>query len=92
MTIAKAQGVEVLRLIRFDGEGSLKAYCDVAVGGGVVVKGVRVVQGQRGLFVTSPRTQGKDGRWYDVVLFPDAVKHAVIAAYTDGAVALELVE
>ena len=57
----------VRRLVKFDGEGSLKAYCDLAIGSAFLVKGLRVVKGKNGLFVSMPREQGKDQKWYDSV-------------------------
>ena len=59
--------LEVKRVIRLDGNGTVKAFCDVAIGGAYLVKGVRVVEGKKGIFVSLPREQGKDGRWYDTV-------------------------
>ena len=58
--------VKVSRMYRFDGDAKLKAFVDVDLGG-VVVKGLRVVDGSKGLFVSMPRHQGKDGKWYDTV-------------------------
>ena len=57
---------EVKRVIRLHGDGTVKAFCDVAVGN-FVIKGVRVVDGKKGLFVSMPREQGKNGQWYDMV-------------------------
>ena len=59
--------LSVTRMVKFDGEGSLKAFCDVAIGHAFVVKGLRVVEGRKGLFVSMPREQGKDAKWYDSV-------------------------
>ena len=59
--------LEVKRVIRLDGNGTVKAFCDVAIAGAYLVKGVRVVEGKKGIFVSLPREQGKDGRWYDTV-------------------------
>ena len=78
--------LSVKRLVKFDGEGSLKAYCDLAIGEQFLVKGLRVVQGKNGLFVSMPREQGKDQKWYDsVVLLTDKAKtdvtHVVLDAY-----------
>ena len=61
-------GVTITRLILFDGEGPLRAFCDVAVGDLLLVKGVRVIEGRQGLFVSMPRQQSKDGTWYDSVV------------------------
>ena len=57
--------LSVKRLIRFDGEGSLRAFCDMAIGEQFLIKGVRVVEGKNGLFVSMPRQRGKDSKWYD---------------------------
>ena len=58
----------VKRMVRFTGEGSIKAYCDIAIGEQFLIKGLRVVEGKNGLFVSMPRQQGKDHRWYDSVV------------------------
>ena len=63
--------LEVKRLIRFDGEGALKAYCDLAIAEAFLIKGLRVIEGKNGLFVSMPRQQGKDHRWYDSVVALD---------------------
>ena len=79
-------GLTVRRLMRFHGEGTLKAYCDLAIADTFVIKGVRVVEGKRGLFVSMPRQQGKDAKWYDSVTVltreaKDAVDRLVLEAY-----------
>ena len=61
-------GLTVERLVEFDGEGSLKAFCDLAIGKAFLVKGLRVVNGKNGLFVSMPRQKGKDSKWYDNVV------------------------
>ncbi|MCU0666569.1 MAG: SpoVG family protein [Candidatus Omnitrophica bacterium] len=58
--------IAVSRIYKIDGETKTKAFVDVALSG-VVVKGLRVVDGSKGLFVGMPRHQGKDGKWYDTV-------------------------
>jgi stage V sporulation protein G len=78
--------LEVKRLVRFDGNGSLKAYCDLAIGESFLIRGVRVVEGKNGMFVSMPRQQGKDTKWYDnvVALTPEIKKEVgrvVLEAY-----------
>lgn len=78
--------LKVVRLHRFDNEDSkLKAFVDVAVGD-FIVKGFRILNGQKGLFLAMPQEQGKDGKWYSV--FAPATEEAkqnlsevVLAAY-----------
>ena len=80
--------LSVKRLVKFDGEGSLKAYCDLMVGNLFLIKGLRVVEGKNGLFVSMPRQQSKGGKWFDSVqtLTKDIkmeVERRVLAAYTE---------
>ena len=58
--------IQVSRIYKVDGDGKLRAFVDVALGG-IVVKGLRVVDGNNGLFVSMPQHQGKDGKWYNTV-------------------------
>jgi len=58
--------IQVNRIHRMDGDSKLKAFVDISLSG-VIVKGLRVVDGVNGLFVGMPRHQGKDGKWYDTV-------------------------
>lgn len=57
--------VKVERLHLLEGEGSTKAFCDVSILDSFVVTGLRVMQGKEDLFVSMPREQGRDGKWYD---------------------------
>lgn len=59
--------VEVVRITRLEGDGSTKAFCDISLFGTVVIKGLRIVEGKNGVFVSMPREQGKDGKWYETV-------------------------
>ncbi len=80
--------VEVVRLRRFDNEESkLKAFVDVAIGE-FIVKGFRILQGQKGLFLAMPQEQGKDGRWYNSFSpktpeAKQALTEIVLAAYQE---------
>ncbi len=81
-----AAALSVGRLVRFEGPGSVRAYCDLNIGGAFLIKGLRVVDGKKGLFVSMPRQQGKDAKWYDnvVALTKEAkeeVERVVLDAY-----------
>jgi stage V sporulation protein G len=56
--------LKVVRLHRLDGDSKLKAFADIAIGD-FIVKGLRVVQGQKGLFLAMPQDRAKDGKWYN---------------------------
>lgn len=80
---------KVTRIHKFDGDGATKAFCDVTICDELLVKGLRVVNGKKGLFVSMPRVQAKDGKWYDNMLaLTDETKkslsEAVLAAYEDN--------
>lgn len=60
--------LQVKRMNRMDGEGTARAFCDVAIAESFLVKGIKVIEGKKGLFVSMPREQGKDGNWYDTVV------------------------
>jgi stage V sporulation protein G len=59
--------VKVERIHRLEGDGPTKAFCDLMVLDTFLIKGLRVVKGKEGLFLSMPRQQGKDGKWYDTV-------------------------
>ena len=62
--------IEIARLHKLDSNSALKAFADVAIGQ-VLVKGVRIVEGKNGMFITMPQSQGKDGKWYCTVMLLD---------------------
>lgn len=79
--------LEVVRLHRFNGDSKTKAFVDVSIGG-YLVKGLRVVSGSKGLFLSMPQEKSKDGKWYDTFhpLTKEArqdLSEAVLAAYQE---------
>ena len=81
--------VKVKRINRVEGTSATRAYCDVALGGAFLIKGLTVVNGKNGLFVSMPREQSKNGQWYDTVvpLSKEAREHlsqVVLEAFEAG--------
>jgi len=79
----------VTRIYKFDGNGAIKAICDVAICDQFLVKGFRIIEGKKGLFVGPPSDAGKDGKWYNrafALTAParDALTAAVITAYENS--------
>ena len=66
--MAENQEVQVVRLYRLDGESKVKAFADVSIGN-FIIKGLKVLDGKNGLFLSMPQEKAKDGKWYDTV-FP----------------------
>lgn len=76
----------VTRLHKLDGTGATKAFCDISILDSLVVNGLRVVAGKDGLFVSMPREEGRDGKWYNTVIplkreVKDAIERVVLEAY-----------
>jgi len=63
----KALEFKVKRIYRLEGDGSTKAFVDLAVNDSLLIRGLKIVNGSKGLFVSMPREQGKDQKWYDTV-------------------------
>lgn len=60
--------IQVQRIYKLANGKSLKAFADITVNDALLVKGVRVMDGKKGLFVSMPREQSaKDKKWYDSV-------------------------
>ena len=82
----KALEFKVKRIYRLEGDESTKAFVDLVVNDGLLVKGLRIVNGQKGLFVSMPREQGKDSKWYDTIRplnkgIQQEISSAVLSAY-----------
>ncbi len=80
--------IQVQRLYRFDTDRPLKAFADIIINDALLIKGIKVLDGKRGLFVSMPQEQSKDKKWYDSVqcLTQDTreqITEAVLAAYKE---------
>jgi stage V sporulation protein G len=80
-----ANAISVSRIFKLDTDSKLKAFADVSFSG-MVIKGFSVVNGEKGLFVSMPRHQGKDGKWYNTVTpvtkeLKQQLTEAVLEAY-----------
>ena len=78
--------LEVSRIHKLDGSGSTKAFCDLSVLDSFVIKGLRIVEGEKGLFVSMPQEAGKDGKWYNTVIplnrdVKNEIERLVLEAY-----------
>lgn len=79
--------LRVVRLHRLDSESKTKAFVDVSVGD-FIVKGLRILQGKKGLFLGMPQEKAKDGNWYNA-FYPvtkearQSLTEVVLAAYEE---------
>jgi len=77
---------QVTRLHKLETDGNVKAYADVVINQGLLCKGLRIVEGKRGLFVSMPREKGKDEKWYETIRplsreIKELITLTVLAAY-----------
>ncbi len=83
----KDSAIKVVRLHRFDGDSKTKAFADIAIGD-FIVKGLRLVEGKKGLFLAMPQEKAKDGKWYSA-FYPcteearQELSELVLAAYQE---------
>ncbi|MBI3601469.1 MAG: septation protein SpoVG family protein [Candidatus Omnitrophica bacterium] len=59
--------VVVKRFHFLDDSNYIKAFADVLVDDVLLIKGCRVIKGEKGPFVSFPTNQGKDGKYYKIV-------------------------
>lgn len=57
--------IKVERMHHIEGDSTLKAFCDLLILDAFLVKGIKIVEGKNGLFVSMPSELGRDGKWYD---------------------------
>ena len=68
-------------------EGNLKAFVDVSIDDALIIKGVKVMNGKNGFFVSMPSVQNpKDKKFYETVTcsntdVKDDFSNTVLAAY-----------
>ena len=59
--------INVERIYRLPENGPIKAFVDLSIENVLLIKGIRIAEGTKGLFVSMPQEQGKDKRWYDTI-------------------------
>lgn len=64
-----------VRVYPFQSSGNTKAFATITFGDVVEVKGIKVVNGSRGLFVSFPQTKGKDKATGEDKWYPDMIFH-----------------
>jgi stage V sporulation protein G len=59
--------IKVIKIHRLSEDSRIKAFVDLGINNALLIKGIRVVNGKKGLFVSMPAEQGKNERWYERV-------------------------
>jgi stage V sporulation protein G len=77
-----------LRAVKSESELKLKAYADVTFDESFVIHGLKIIDGQKGMFVAMPSRKMPDGEYKDIVhpITPELRKEItdiVIAKYNE---------
>ena len=80
--------IKVLKVHRVEGNNRIKAFVDISINDALLIKGLRIVEGKNGLFVSMPVEQGKNEKWYERVRcmnkdVREEIASAVLAAYSE---------
>jgi len=78
--------VKVDSVRKLENGSKVKAFCDLTFGDLFMVKGFRVVDSEKGMFVGMPQQQSKQGKWFDVFLpttneIKQYITDAILEAY-----------
>ncbi len=81
--------IKVERIHRLNTGGTMKAFVDMNVNDALLIKGLRILESPKGLFVSMPQEQGKDKKWYDTIrcITPEVrrlVTEKVLEAYQEA--------
>lgn len=55
----------------YDGNSKTKAFIELCLDKTLVIKGLSIVEGSRGLFLAFPSSKGKDGKYYNSIYSMD---------------------
>lgn len=72
----------------YNGNSKTKSFVDLALDDTLIIKGLTLVEGKNGLFLSFPSTKGKDGKYYNSVYSLDKewtqlLQDACIKKYND---------
>ena len=64
--VSEVLNVKVDRITRLENDSNVKAFCDLLFGDLFLVRGFRIVEGEKGIFIGMPQQQSKQGKWFNV--------------------------
>ena len=76
----------ITRLHKINNGNALKAFVDISVNDALLIKGLRIIDGKNGIFVSMPQELAKDNKWYDTVRclndeIKEQISQEVLSAY-----------
>lgn len=72
----------------YDGNSKTKAFIELCLDETLIIKGMTLVEGSKGLFLSFPFTKGKDGKYYNSIYsmdkeFTGQLEEACIKKYNE---------
>lgn len=72
----------------YDGNSKTKAFIELCLDNTLVIKGMTLVEGSKGLFLSFPSTKGKNGKYYNSIYsmdkeFTGQLEEACIKKYNE---------
>lgn len=72
----------------YDGSSKTKAFIELVLDNTLVIKGMTLVEGSKGLFLSFPSSKGKDGKYYNSIYsmdkeFTGQLEEACIKKYNE---------
>lgn len=63
--------------VQINGNDTLRAFFDVETNDNIILKGFRLMNGSKGLFISAPAEKGKDGKYYETVILPPEARNSI---------------
>ena len=64
--VSEVLNVKVDRITKLESDSKVKAFCDLLFADLFLVRGFRIVEGEKGIFIGMPQHQSKQGKWFNV--------------------------
>lgn len=73
----------------YDGNSKTKAFIELCLDKTLIIKGMTLVEGSKGLFLSFPSTKGKDEKYYNLIYsmdkeFTGQLEEACIKKYNEA--------
>ncbi|MDY0082199.1 MAG: septation protein SpoVG family protein [Ignavibacteriaceae bacterium] len=68
--------MKIYRMNKIQSSGTSKtlAFFDIQLDNEIIIKGFRIINGSKGLFISAPDEKGKDGKFHETVILPREMK------------------
>ncbi len=66
--------MKIARMNSYQGSSKTVAFFDLETEENIIVKGLTLVDGPNGLFVSVPSAKGKDDKYYEKIVLPKELK------------------